>query len=298
MRIKLDLADYEAFAEWWENTGRDTVTRTLGKKVLDTVHWAFRNQGKAKLWPPRKAPNVAGIIRRVNRQENPEDTDFMEMAALIDSGKLRNSFKVTTPTLGKSTVGWTEVRSRLPRADRMQRGLVDRMKLDAVGRKHLAVWLKLLPKDERRWRRWSIGWLLNKKRKNKSYKVKPHKRVMLALEPRDRAELGGYVIKTIEDFKSKAQYKTVTTYTKNIMAGLGNKNVVGFERAGRVSHFGPKKTRGKEIYKMLRRVKVKETESAFAGGRDLKRVWDPSKILKRFTGEGRMSPRIDFPGSD
>lgn len=294
MRIKLDLTDYEAFEEWWEKIGRHRVIRDLGKKALDTVHWAFKNQGKSGEWPPRRAPNVAGIIRRVNKQENPKDTDFIEMPALFDSGKLRNSFKVITPTLNKSTLGWTEVRSTLPRADKMQRGLVDRLRLSKVGRKHLAVWLATLPKDARRLYREDIGWLLNKKKKNKSYKIRPRKRVMLALDAMDRADMGEYVLKTIADFKSRPQYKDVVSFTTNRKARLG-RNVVGFEESGRVSHFGPKKTRGKTIYKVTRRVRERETESAFVKGRDKYMVWNPKDIRKKFPQNRLRGPMSAAP---
>ena len=299
MRIKLDLSDYEAFEEWWGKIGRDKVTKELGRKALFTVHWAFKNQGKRGEWPARLAPNVAGIIRRVNRQEDPKDTDFIDMPALFDSGKLRNSFKVITPTFNKSTVGWTEVRSSVPWADRMQRGLVDRLKLSPIGRRHLAIWLATLPKDVRRLYREDIGWMLNKKKKNKSYKIRPHKRVMLALDAMDRADLGEYVLKTISDFKSKPQYKDVVSFTTKRKSRLG-KNVVGFEESGRVSYFGPKKTRGKTIYKLTRRVRVRETQSAFGGGRDKYMVWNPNDIRKKFPenrlrGPMSAAPRGEIP---
>ena len=278
MRIKLDLEEFDMFSTWWKGIGRETVVKHLGKMTMDTVETAFKRQGKQGEWPPRYAPNIAGIIRRLNKQEDPKDTDFIVMPALIDSGALRNSFHTIT-FMGSDSPSRVHVFSTSPYAYNMQNGIVDRLKLSPIGRRHLALWLKGLSKDDRKIYREDIGFLLNKKLKRKRYKIRPNKRNMLSIDEMDRLELGMYIRKNIEAFQDKPKYIVETEITTNLNK-IFRKNVVDVELGKRMSHFARKGLRGKQTYKIFKRVKASEAPKSFTKRDNYKEAYRPFKFPK------------------
>jgi len=254
MRIRMNLEDYDMFVTWWKGPGKMSMLKGMGNITLQNVESAFRNQGREREWPSRSAPNVAGIIRRLNDQKDPMATDFIEMPALLDSGALRNSFDAL---YGRNAV---VVHSTSPYADRMQRGLIDRLKLEPIGRRHLARWLKGLAEDSRKRYRRDIGWLLNKKRKRRRIKVNPHKRVMLRMDTHDRAELQRYVGMTIRSFVTGKKKKILKWERTTNMSAIFRQNVVDVKAGPRTSYFAPKGKRGKHTVDIYSLVKPKETD--------------------------------------
>jgi hypothetical protein len=265
MRIRMDFDEYEMFSTWWKGAGRDIVVNQIGQMTKDNVESAFRKQGRDGEWPPRGAPNVAGIIRRVNRGEDPKDTDFIEMPALLDSGKLKNSFELL---VGKSGV---VVFSPLLYGERMQKGIIDRLRLEPIGRRHLADWLKRLPEDTRRLYRSDIGWLLNKKRKRKRVRIKPHKRVMLKVDQRDQADIKAYIGKMISGFKSGP--------TKKVLAWRTTTNTSAIYNAKRIINLGTTPG-GKRQMKILALVKPKAAPGSFSSQDNYKAAYFKPRFPK------------------
>lgn len=272
-RLKMTLDDFDMFKTWWKGPGKGVVINRLGTITMVNVEHAFKNQGRGGEWPPRYAPNVAGIIRRLNKQEDPRATDFVEMPALLDSGALKNSFEKKVDLLEPSTLGYVKIHSTSPHAYRMERGLIDRLKLEPVGRRHLAMWLKGLSDEDRKLYRADIGWLLNKKKKRKKYRVKPQKRVMLRMNTADVDELRRYVEYTIRSFVTGKKKKIMQTERTTNVEAIFRRNVVDVRRGPRTSHFAPKGKRGKPTYIIHKMVKPQETAGAFTAAAGFKAAY-------------------------
>jgi phage gpG-like protein len=137
--------------------------KQIGALMVAESQKSFRDQqhGEDK-WEPRAPVNAYGIIADFSKGGTPPARRFESTPALKDTGRLSGSiaFKVN----GRSSVS---VGSNLPYAGTMQHGgAIESEKISSSVRRALWKWLKDEDKDLKA----SLGWLLNKKFKNKTLK--------------------------------------------------------------------------------------------------------------------------------
>lgn len=155
----------------------DALARTLvrvGTLMVGRTQKAFEDQGRAgKQWAPRKIPNVAGILRDLERSGRmPPARRFEPRPAAIDTGQLRASIVFTRR--GRDSV---EYGSRVAYANKVQQGEASTIAITDTMRKNLSKLLK-----RRKDLRAKLGFLFQLKQ----FTVKPPARPFVVFLPEDR----------------------------------------------------------------------------------------------------------------
>lgn len=73
---------------------RPKALREVAALLLSEAQAAFRSQGwrGGTRWPPRRAPNVAGIVRDLSEGGDVKARRLSDQQTLVDTGRLRGSF--------------------------------------------------------------------------------------------------------------------------------------------------------------------------------------------------------------
>ena len=180
-RVKVDAT------RWEELLDRKAVLQKIAFSMWVKANEAFDEQGRPEgTWPPRFAPNFAGIVNRLNRGLSPRASDFEPKPALHDSGHLQMSLK--DAVIGNGA----EVGTVKDYATRMQEGGPSEVTLTPQGRKRLGEWLR--KNRSNRYYRENLGWLFGKP----SFTVDVQARPFLVVTEEDVAEYAEIVAQHIE----------------------------------------------------------------------------------------------------
>lgn len=149
-------------ARWERKLDNPTAAlKQIGALMLAESQGAFKRQRFGKVaWKPRGVPNVFGIIADLHKgSKEPPKRRFEPRPALRDTGRLSGS--ISFKLKGKNSI---EVGSNLPYASVHQKGgKVESMPVTEKVQKALWKWLK---NKGSAWKD-DLGWLLNKKFRNK-----------------------------------------------------------------------------------------------------------------------------------
>lgn len=151
------------------------VLTEIGVYLLEKTQDAFRDQSfGSKKWPERMTPNVAGIVSDFNKGQKPKKRRFDGRPALVDTGRLRQSFNFRVK---KNTV---EVGTALGYAQIQHKGGESKVRLTSIGKAGLADFLR-----ENKSMAKSLGWLFKKS----SFTVKVRARPLVGIDKDDTKEI-------------------------------------------------------------------------------------------------------------
>jgi phage gpG-like protein len=141
-----------------KNLAPEAMLRSLERVrvlMVGRTQHAFDTQGRpGSTWKPRRVPNVAGILKDLERSAaTPPRRRFEPRPAAIDTGALRAS--ITGRIVGTESV---EYGSKLAYADSVQLGKAGRVEITPTARRNLAALVK-----RRRDLQKSLGWLFNER---------------------------------------------------------------------------------------------------------------------------------------
>ena len=161
----------ELFAKQAEKI-RPALTE-IGVFLLSQTQKAFRAQSfDGKPWAPRMVPNIPGIVGDLNKGQQPKARRFQPRPALVDTGRLRQSFNFL---VGKDSV---QVGTKVKYGALQQSGGKSRITLTKVGREGLKKFLKKRPELR-------LGWLFRKP----SFEVNVRPRRMVGISDSDVSEI-------------------------------------------------------------------------------------------------------------
>lgn len=149
--------------------------KQIGELAVAESQAAFKEQQLGKdTWAPRGEVNVFGIIADFHAgKRSPPKRRFQDRPALRDTGRLASS--IAAHVVSKDVV---EIGSNLPYASvHHTGGEVESMPITSKVRVHLWAWLKTQGKDLKR----RLGWVLNKKFRDKTLKMDVPKRPIVAV---------------------------------------------------------------------------------------------------------------------
>lgn len=150
----------------------------IGGLLTSEAQMAFRNQGwrGGTAWPPRQIPNVAGIVRDLERGGQPKRRRFQDVETLVDTGRLRGSFNHRIDLEALTVTVSTEV----PYASTMHEGGKSGPFLGAAKGSKIRAPLWRFLKANVQWKK-QLGWLFGVK--TWSYKELPARPLVEATKP-------------------------------------------------------------------------------------------------------------------
>lgn len=159
--VSLDLAPLVKLQEgFFDKKGLQAV----GSFLLSEAQTAFRRGGwrGGTRWPMRGVPNVAGIVRDLERGGTTlKNRRMQRQPVLMDTGRLRGSISMRIDTERQSV----EVGTNVPYARTHQRGgqsiLPGASEAHPQIRKNLSTMLRKLSGDRKDELRKALGWLFN-----------------------------------------------------------------------------------------------------------------------------------------
>lgn len=174
--IKISAGNVRLLSSTLSGAQAQEILDGLGAVLTGRFQDAFREQRTpgGSPWPARMVPNVAGIVLDLNNDSTPKSRRFDARPAGRDTGKLVNSLT------WKATSASVVIGSALPYASRVNNGGKSTLSLSGVGRRRLAIWLRSLPREERR--ELGLGWLFSKP----TFEVNARKRTFVKLGPPER----------------------------------------------------------------------------------------------------------------
>lgn len=165
--------------------------KILGLMMVSDSQKAFVDQAYGgKKWPPRGRINVMGILADLSLGKTVAKRRFDQRPALIDTGFLRNS--IASKVIGNAV----EVGTKVDYAEVHQKG--GRVKSEIVTKKiQAALWSWLKKKANAKWKP-DLGWLLNKKFRNKRLDGKVPARPFIGVTKQTKGYIKQIIVEMLE----------------------------------------------------------------------------------------------------
>ena len=124
--------------------GIRSILTKCGARLVTSTQARFRKQEfDGKAWPPRRVPNVAGVLKDLAGGGNPKERRFQPRPAVMDTGRLKRSMNFVFDTDSSVRVGTT-----VPYASKQQYGGKEKVAMTKAMKDRLWKWLVRNPGKE------------------------------------------------------------------------------------------------------------------------------------------------------